>query len=60
MATVFVMIFTKVKETNFDAKAFDTRKTKLDFFCNFEENLASYTFLWKNLVACHPIYYLHN
>ena len=32
MATVFVMIFTKVKETNFDAKAFDTRKTKLDFF----------------------------
>ena len=32
MAIVFVMIFTKVKETNFDAKAFDTRKIKLDFF----------------------------
>ena len=60
MATVFVMIFTKVKETNFNAKTFDTRKTKFDLFDNFEENLASCTFLWKNLVACHPIYYVHN
>ena len=55
MAIVFVMIF-----TNFNAKTFDTRKTKFDLFDNFEENLASCTFLWKNLVACHPIYYLHN
>ena len=54
MAKVFVMIFTKVlKETDFDAKAFDTRKKKFDLFDNFEEKL-SHLYISMEKLDCLP------